>query len=94
MQTSHDTLSQAHSQVHASTQVSCTQVQHLVKMAITRPEAAIRQILADEAIEQDLRALRAYPAALVALWRADNAPKMMRQTIEEELESIGIQFLS
>lgn len=90
MQTSHKTLSQ----VHASTQVSCTQVQHLVKMAITRPEAAIRQIIADEAIEQDLRALRAYPAALIALWRADNAPKMMRQTIEEELDAIGIQLMS
>ena len=69
-------------------------VQHLVKMAITRPEQAVRQILADDSLEQDLRALRSYPAALIKLWRAENASKAMREMIEDELHAIGMTMMS
>ena len=71
-----------------------SQLQHLAKMALTRPEQAVRQILADDSLEQDLRALRAYPASLIALWRAENATKAMRELIETELESVGMTMMS
>lgn len=76
------------------TQSSTNPVQHLAKMCLTRPESAVRQILSDEAVEQDIRALRVYPEALVSLWRADNAPRTMREFIGFELEAVGIQMLS
>lgn len=69
-------------------------VQHLVKMAIARPEQAVRQMLADDSLEQDLRALRSYPAALINLWRAENASKAMRETIEEQLHAVGMTMIS
>lgn len=69
-------------------------VERLAKMCITRPEEAVRQILSDDCIEQDLRALRAYPAALFSLWSSGGATKTIRQRIEAELEEVGIEILT
>lgn len=79
---------------NSQTQSSTNQVQHLAKMAITRPEEAVRQILSDESMEQDIRALRVYPESLISLWRAENASRTMREFIGDELEAVGIQMLS
>lgn len=69
-------------------------VQHLVKMALTRPEQAVRQILADDSLEQDMNALRSYPAALISLWRAENASKAMKEMIEDQLHAVGMTMMS
>lgn len=70
-------------------------VSRLAKLAVTRPEAVVRELTQDgESGARELRALRAYPMALVALWRAENAPRDMRVAIEDELEAVGFQMMS
>ena len=89
-------LSAARTQVRANVAVtaSSAMMQHLVKMALIRPEQAVSQMLADDSLEQDLRALRSYPAALISVWRAENASKAMKQMIEDELHAIGMKMMS
>ena len=69
-------------------------LQHLAKVAVTRPETAVTTILTGGQIRQDLSALRIYPASLIALWRADNAPRNMRSMIEDTLHSVGMRMVS
>ena len=93
---SYQLCSKARTQVRANVAVtaSSAMVQHLVKMALIRPEQAVSQMLADDSLEQDLRALRSYPAALISVWRAENASKAMKQMIEDELHAIGMKMMS
>jgi hypothetical protein len=69
-----------------------SRVQLLAKLAVTRPEQAIKNIIADGDGLRMLQALRVYPQALQALW--NYAPRQMKQAIEDELEAVGIQILT
>ena len=61
----------------------------MAKMALNRPEAFLRQYGAER-----VKVLRVYPAALMAIWRADNCPKKLKLDIEDMLETAGFQILT
>lgn len=69
-----------------------SRVQLLAKLAVTRPHQAITNLLAESDGMRMLQALRVYPQALQALW--NYCPRHMKQAIEDELESVGIQILT
>jgi len=69
-----------------------SRVQLLAKLAVTRPHQAMTNLLAESDGMRMLQALRVYPQALQALW--NYCPRHMKQAIEDELESVGIQILT
>ena len=70
--------------------------QAMAKFAIGRPCAAMRELMALDKAERnaEIQALRVYPAALIALYRADNAPVDVRIILSDELESAGFKMMT